>query len=86
MMRGTFNLDDLVRIGGRDELQSMFEPELHEGDAVRLNSGGPRMTIGRVVGEWAMCSWTVELLGRPALVAYSFKIVCLHRVCAGQPS
>jgi uncharacterized protein YodC (DUF2158 family) len=31
--------------------------EFRVGDVVRLNSGGPKMTIESIVGEVALCSW-----------------------------
>jgi uncharacterized protein YodC (DUF2158 family) len=31
--------------------------ELHEGDLVRLRSGGPEMTVKTVWGDWVVCTW-----------------------------
>src|SRR5258708_36718436 len=37
--------------------QSQTTPLLHEGDLVRLRSGGPEMTVKSVQGNWVICTW-----------------------------
>src|SRR5260370_42267567 len=37
--------------------QSQTTPLLHEGDLVRLRSGGPEMTVKSVQGKWVICTW-----------------------------
>ena len=35
-------------------------PQLHEGDLVRLRSGGPVLTVKSVSETWVICSWFDE--------------------------
>ena len=44
-------------------MQSEATPPLHEGDLVRLRSGGPTMTIKTVDGDWVICTWWDEGYG-----------------------
>src|ERR1700730_11079299 len=37
--------------------QSQTTPRLHEGDLVRLRSGGPQMTVKSVWENWVICRW-----------------------------
>ena len=37
--------------------QSQTTPLLHEGDLVRLRSGGPEMTVKNVQGNWVIATW-----------------------------
>ena len=37
--------------------QSQTTPRLHEGDLVRLRSGGPAMTVKSVWKNWIICRW-----------------------------
>ena len=37
--------------------QSQTTPRLHEGDLVRLRSGGPAMTVKSVWENWVICNW-----------------------------
>jgi uncharacterized protein YodC (DUF2158 family) len=43
--------------------QSQTTPLIHEGDLVRLRSGGPAMTVKSVWGNWVICSWWNEGYG-----------------------
>jgi uncharacterized protein YodC (DUF2158 family) len=59
-----------------------FSPNFRTGDVVRLNSGGPRMTVDRCDGGLVHCSWydnnekkmdifeaaTLQLVGEPRVV------------------
>jgi uncharacterized protein YodC (DUF2158 family) len=36
---------------------SQTTPLLHEGDLVRIRSGGPAMTVKSVSGDWVICTW-----------------------------
>ena len=38
-------------------MQSQTTPLLHEGDLVRLRSGGPEMTVKSVHGKWIIATW-----------------------------
>ena len=54
--------------------QSQTTPRLHEGDLVRLRSGGPAMTVKSVWENWIICRWNegygVQSAGFPiALIA-----------------
>lgn len=49
--------------------------ELKEGDIVWLNSGGPKMTMGRIEGGHAECSWFDDFK-MPHM--YSFPVICLQ--------
>jgi uncharacterized protein YodC (DUF2158 family) len=54
--------------------QSQTTPRLHEGDLVRLRSGGPAMTVKSVWENWVICRWNegygVQSAGFPiALIA-----------------
>src|SRR4030088_1737561 len=37
--------------------QSQTTPRLHEGDLVRLRSGGPVLTVKSVSDNWVICTW-----------------------------
>jgi len=37
--------------------QGQATPLLHEGDVVRLRSGGPPLTVKSVEGNWVICTW-----------------------------
>lgn len=44
------------------QAEARVSPTIHEGDSVRLRSGGPWMTIQRILGEglpehYALCAW-----------------------------
>src|SRR5215831_13208741 len=43
--------------------QSQTAPVLHEGDLVRLRSGGPEMTVKSVQGKWVVATWWNEGFG-----------------------
>jgi uncharacterized protein YodC (DUF2158 family) len=43
--------------------QSQTTPLLHEGDLVRLRSGGPVLTVKSVGGNWVICTWWNEGYG-----------------------
>src|SRR5260221_8684728 len=43
--------------------QSQTTPLLHEGDLVRLRSGGPEMTVKSVQGKWVIATWWNEGYG-----------------------
>ena len=43
--------------------QSQTTPLLHEGDLVRLRSGGPEMTVKSVQGNWVVATWWNEGYG-----------------------
>ena len=43
--------------------QSQTTPLLHEGDLVRLRSGGPAMTVKSVQGKWVIATWWNEGYG-----------------------
>ena len=43
--------------------QSQTTPLLHEGDLVRLRSGGPEMTVKSVQGKWVVATWWNEGFG-----------------------
>src|SRR6516162_11579163 len=43
--------------------QSQTTPLLHEGDLVRLRSGGPEMTVKNVQGNWVIATWWNEGYG-----------------------
>ena len=43
--------------------ESQTTPRLHEGDLVRLRSGGPPMTVKSVSGDWVICTWWNEGYG-----------------------
>src|SRR5215813_4470063 len=43
--------------------QSQTTPVLHEGDLVRLRSGGPEMTVKSVQGKWVVATWWNEGFG-----------------------
>src|SRR5262249_16662808 len=43
--------------------QSQTTPLLHEGDLVRLRSGGPEMTVKSVQGKWVIATWWNEGFG-----------------------
>jgi uncharacterized protein YodC (DUF2158 family) len=43
--------------------QSQTTPLLHEGDLVRLRSGGPEMTVKSVQGDWVIATWWNEGYG-----------------------
>jgi uncharacterized protein YodC (DUF2158 family) len=43
--------------------QSQTTPLLHEGDVVRLRSGGPPLTVKSVAGNWVICTWWDEGYG-----------------------
>src|SRR5215472_1852600 len=43
--------------------QSQTTPLLHEGDRVRLRSGGPEMTVKSVQGKWVIATWWNEGYG-----------------------
>jgi uncharacterized protein YodC (DUF2158 family) len=45
------------------ETQSQTTPLLHEGDLVRLRSGGPAMTVKSVQGNWVIATWWSEGYG-----------------------
>ena len=54
--------------------QRQTTPLLHEGDLVRLRSGGPAMTVKSVWENWVICRWNegygVQSAGFPiALIA-----------------
>ena len=40
--------------------QSQTTPLFHEGDVVRLRSGGPPLTVRNVAGNWVICTWWDE--------------------------
>ena len=44
-------------------MQSQTTPLLHEGDLVRLRSGGPEMTVKSVQGKWVVATWWNEGFG-----------------------
>jgi uncharacterized protein YodC (DUF2158 family) len=44
-------------------MQSQTTPLLHEGDLVRLRSGGPEMTVKSVQGKWVVATWWNEGYG-----------------------
>jgi uncharacterized protein YodC (DUF2158 family) len=50
--------------------------ELKEGDVVRLNSGGPDMTVLEVSGDTAVCKWH----DGNEFTSATFRIVCLTPV------
>jgi uncharacterized protein YodC (DUF2158 family) len=43
--------------------QSQTTPLLHEGDLVRLRSGGPEMTVKSAQGNWVIATWWNEGFG-----------------------
>ena len=43
--------------------QTQTTPLLHEGDLVRLRSGGPEMTVKSVQGKWVVATWWNEGFG-----------------------
>src|SRR6516164_7656675 len=43
--------------------QTQTTPLLHEGDLVRLRSGGPEMTVKSVQGNWVVATWWNEGYG-----------------------
>ena len=43
--------------------QSQTTPLLHEGNVVRLRSGGPPLTVKSVQGNWVICTWWDEGYG-----------------------
>src|SRR5260221_14436376 len=43
--------------------QTQTTPLLHEGDLVRLRSGGPEMTVKSVQGKWVIATWWNEVYG-----------------------
>ena len=43
--------------------QNQATPVLHEGDLVRLRSGGPEMTVKSVQGNWVIATWWNEGYG-----------------------
>ena len=45
------------------ETQTQTTPSLHEGDLVRLRSGGPEMTVKSVQGKWVVATWWNEGYG-----------------------
>ena len=45
------------------ETQTPTTPLLHEGDLVRLRSGGPEMTVKSVQGKWVIATWWNEGYG-----------------------
>ena len=45
------------------ETQTQTTPSLHEGDLVRLRSGGPEMTVKSVQGKWVVATWWNEVFG-----------------------
>ena len=45
------------------ETQTQTTPSLHEGDLVRLRSGGPEMTVKSVRGTWVIAIWWNEAFG-----------------------
>jgi uncharacterized protein YodC (DUF2158 family) len=37
--------------------QTQTTPPFHEGEVVRLRSGGPPMTVKSIEGDWLICTW-----------------------------
>ena len=51
---------------------------LHQGDLVRLRSGGPLMTVNRVKGEQVECIWTDLNNGQPDDATFPADVLQKH--------
>jgi uncharacterized protein YodC (DUF2158 family) len=46
-------------------IREKIAPQLHQGDLVRLRSGGPLMTVNGIKGDQVECVWTDSGNGQP---------------------
>jgi uncharacterized protein YodC (DUF2158 family) len=75
--RCRFRPDQLTLVARGGEFQNPLEPELRIGDAVRLNSGGPRSLVVDLSDDQITIAWR-DATG--AACEHTFPRACVHRI------
>jgi uncharacterized protein YodC (DUF2158 family) len=63
--------------------QSPTTAPFHEGEVVRLRSGGPPMTVKSIEGDWVICTWWNDGYGE--FETAGFRIAALAGPIAAPP-